>query len=79
MSRFYTDPFRRDAVMVKAVAWSEPRFVGFSRTRAGTFRTWSRTVTFEDGSEHIEDVRSEPVDSFVYSPDEPPFFNIIVR
>lgn len=57
MARFYTNPFMKDAPMVKAVAFGEQHYAGMSMTSEGVFDEWERTVTFSDGAERVEVVR----------------------
>lgn len=69
--RFYTNPFRKDAETVWQVSASDPKYDGVTITAAGTYQTWSRDVTYSDGS-----VRSEEVERRSLGPD---YFAFLVR
>ncbi len=63
MSRFYTNPFRKGAEMAHIVSVSEPRFDGHTHTAlSGSWNSWSRTVTYSDGTVRNEEVKREYLD-----------------
>lgn len=60
MARFYTNPFQLNAEPVVQVSVSEPIYEGIMcQADKAAYQSWSRQVTYSDGTVRTEEVRRE--------------------